>query len=119
MITDNDLELVPDLDLGSDHFLRFTKWAPDDLPGNRQWLGIPEGPLPVVEKYGAIVWHLTSDGKRCEGAITFRNEWSVKHTDGHALWDVESWEPLTVHPSLACQLCGDHGFIRDGKWIKA
>lgn len=26
---------------------------------------------------------------------------------------------LTLRPSLLCGRCGDHGFIRDGKWVPA
>ena len=29
-----------------------------------------------------------------------------------------AYDPLTVAPSLLCA-CGDHGFIRDGKWVPA
>jgi len=34
-------------------------------------------------------------------------------------WTVESWFPLTLSPSILCLRCGDHGFIRDGKWVSA
>ncbi len=38
-------------------------------------------------------------------------------------WAVESWEPLTVSPSLLCTPdkggCGDHGFIKQGRWVLA
>jgi Family of unknown function (DUF6527) len=38
-------------------------------------------------------------------------------------WQVESWEPLTISPSVLCSLdkggCGAHGFIREGKWVPA
>ena len=30
-----------------------------------------------------------------------------------------SRDPLHVEPSILCAACGDHGFIRDGKWVKA
>lgn len=26
---------------------------------------------------------------------------------------------LTLSPSLLCGTCGDHGFVRDGKWVPA
>ena len=28
-------------------------------------------------------------------------------------------EHLTLSPSLLCRTCGNHGFIRDGKWVTA
>ena len=34
-------------------------------------------------------------------------------------WQLVSMEPLHVEPSILCHSCGDHGFIRDGKWIPA
>lgn len=34
-------------------------------------------------------------------------------------WEVLSEEPLTLSPSLACQNCGHHGYIREGKWVPA
>lgn len=34
-------------------------------------------------------------------------------------WNVESWDPLTLSPSIACRNCDHHGFIRNGEWIPA
>jgi hypothetical protein len=34
---------------------------------------------------------------------------------GRPLWQVHSLGPLHLEPSLACT-CGDHGFIRAGRW---
>ena len=45
----------------------------------------------------------------CVGGITF----------GAGGWALESKDPLTVSPSLRCRQCGSHGFIREGKWVKA
>ena len=139
-------ELVPDLDLGDDHYLVWTRWAPDDLPANRAWLGLPDGePLPVVERWGATVRHYRPDGTLCEGGIEFDGPWQRKvhalnaeasRREGRepprwVVWTVECWEPLTVSPSLLCQApildadgkqvgaCGDHGYIRRGQWQRA
>jgi hypothetical protein len=31
-----------------------------------------------------------------------------------------SEEPLTIKPSVLCPIgCGDHGYIRDGRWVTA
>jgi hypothetical protein len=34
-------------------------------------------------------------------------------------WTVQSTDPITLSPSLLCSACGEHGFIRDGKWVPA
>jgi hypothetical protein len=103
-----------DIDLGQEHYLKFSHWAPDDLPANKLLYG---DPLPKVEKWGAIIYHKDSNGNKCQSCITFDGEYQRKYHSG-ALWIVQSWEPLTVAPSLLC-MCGDHGHIRNGKWEKA
>jgi hypothetical protein len=107
------------LDLGHDHTLRFTSWAPDRAL-NPQYDGIPD-----VDRWGAIVSHpngpnpvaATSTG-RCEGAITFDGPVQQQVEPNRPKWTVESWDPLTLSPRLLCG-CGDHGFIRNGRWVPA
>jgi len=79
-----------DIDLGHDHLLRFFNTTEE-------------------KKAGAHVMHVCRDGILCEAGIEFH---------GPHAWTVESWEPLTISPSLLCK-CGDHGFIREGKWVPA
>lgn len=107
-----------ELDLGHDHFLRYFRWAPDDLPANRELYGTP---LPNVEKAGAGVRHKRADnGEWCESAVHFDiPEAILMREDPRRLWQVESWDPLTLSPSLLCRRCGDHGFIRAGRWVPA
>lgn len=112
-----------EIDLGSGHTLRWVGWAPDDLPVNRQNFGIPDGePMPVVEKVGVSISHPSkrTPGEGCSGMIHFDTpevqRWHLAPTQHR--WRVESWEPLTVSPSILCA-CGDHGFIRNGKWVPA
>jgi len=101
----------PDLDLGLDHVLRFTCWKPDRKL-NPQYDGIPD-----VEKVGAIIDHPSKvDGSPCSGTILFESEVTAKIAPNNHRWKVESWEPLTLSPSILCS-CGDHGFIRGGKWV--
>lgn len=109
------------IDLGHDHALRFFEWAPDrDL--NPQYDGIADDP-----KAGAIIEHPRADnGEPCAGSVSFdtptqqalnaRQVELGKH--GHPLWQIESWEPLTISPSVLCS-CGDHGYIREGRWVPA
>ena len=102
-----------DLDLGHDHTLMFTHWAPDRAL-NPQYDGLPD-----VPRIGATVCHLKPDGSPCASGIHFDSEVARRVFPGQTGWTVESWEPLTVSPSLLCLRCGDHGFIREGKWVPA
>jgi hypothetical protein len=100
------------IDLGSGHTLRWLRWAPDDLPANRERYGFP---LPVVERAGAVISHGS-----CEAAVHFEGtQLHEFYRDGKNFWTVVSWEPLTLSPSVLCRKCGDHGFIRDGRWVRA
>lgn len=107
----------PDIDLGSGHYLKFIRWAPDDLPANRELYGVP---LPCVEKAAASILHpAKTETGWCEGMIHFDiPEAILMRQPSHHLWKVESWDLLTLSPSVLCR-CGDHGFIRDGKWVPA
>lgn len=102
--------------LGPNHMAIYTTWSPDrDL--NPQYEGLPD-----VEKWGLIYRHRRPDGRWCEGAITFDGEVQRKVEPNRTnRWAVTSWDPLTLSPSLLCKAdgCGDHGFIREGKWIPA
>jgi hypothetical protein len=94
------------LDLGHGHRLEF--FGPSDGQSR-----------PV----GAIVIHSLGDlGQTCEGGITFATapERYRRLADGteRPSWTVESWEPLTLSPSLLCA-CGDHGWVREGRWVPA
>lgn len=99
------------IDLGDGHAIRYARWSPDrDL--NPQYEGLPD-----VERYAAMVRHSTSTGEPCMGGITFDGEVARRIEPGKPMWSVESWEPLTLSPSLLCS-CGDHGFIRQGRWVR-
>lgn len=34
-------------------------------------------------------------------------------------WVIEVQDPLTLSPSISCTACGNHGFVRGGKWVPA
>ncbi len=66
---------------------------------------------------GMDVEHLTPDGKPCTGWIALDVP-EHERLPVERKWQVESWEPITVSPSLLCG-CGDHGWVRAGKWVPA
>ena len=59
-------------------------------------------------------YHKNSAGNLCCGWVPFQVESEHLTTHGPK-WSVQSYEPLTMHPSLLCN-CGHHGFIRNGRW---
>jgi len=70
--------------------------------------------------YGLRESHDRPDGAgRCEGGLMFDLPGVREAFPGRDLWTVESWEPLTLSPSLLCSVCGHHGFIRNGTWVPA
>lgn len=108
-------------DLGNGVVLAFTEWAPErDI--NPQYADTEE--WPDVERYGASVRF--PDG--CKGHITFNGPVARKHNERAReagrkeapLWDVESWDPLTVTPSIldhgSATCSGHHGYITNGRW---
>jgi len=98
------------IDLGNSHSLEYIQWAPDRRL-NPQWADFPD-----VERFAAIVYHPRPDtGAECFGQITFDVPPADKLVPDAARWQVQSWEPLTISPSLLCD-CGDHGYIRNGRW---
>jgi hypothetical protein len=107
------------IDLGHDHAIKFARWAPDRKL-NPQYADVPD-----CERYSAIVRHRRGpnpipgeDSEWCEGGITFASQTQQRIQPGRPTWTVDSWEPMTFSPSLLCR-CGDHGFIRAGKWVPA
>ena len=92
----------PLIDLGFDHQARIVPFGGDPHSG--------------IDYY-----HKTPDGRECGGFITITDSaWAREFAHGTIeTWDLISKEPLTLSPSLLCRACGDHGFIRDGRWVKA
>ena len=90
-----------DLDLGNQHRLR--------------WVTYADG----MKRFGATIFHpdLKKPVEWCASGIL----WDVLPNDVSPVWQLQGQadEHITVSPSLLCLLCGDHGFIRDGKWVSA
>lgn len=60
---------------------------------------------------GIIEAHRTTAGDLCAGSIYWK-----KVDDQHHVWNLISLEPLTLDPSIQCEACGAHGYIRNGQW---
>lgn len=71
------------------------------------------------ERVGLLESHSGPDGEECSGYVTFDLPKAREVEPEGPFWRVESWEPLTISPSVLCRQCGNHGFIRDGNWIPA
>jgi hypothetical protein len=101
------------VDLGDGHRGRISGWHPDrDL--NPQYDGIPD-----VEEWGMEILHTSPAGSPCAGFVTFDGEVQRQVEPNRPnRWTVESRDPLTLSPSVLCS-CGDHGFIREGRWVRA
>ena len=76
---------------------------------------------PIVGSDGAQVGVMVlhrphhGNGSHGEGRCTSSPFW--KHAERE--WSLDSAEPLTLSPSVLCGTCGDHGFIRGGRWVSA
>lgn len=112
-ITAGDITLEVDLDLGDGHYLEYTHWSPD------RNLNPQYAHLPDKQKISALIYHkITKDGY-CPGQVFFDCQQAREVFPNHPRWKVESEDPLTLSPSILCKICGDHGFIKEGKWKRA
>lgn len=88
------------LDLGNDHVARFAYY---------------EGEIA-----GCNIKHKRKDGADCDGWVPWNGRAWLRSFNGKVEgWDVLSEDPLTLSPSVLCRMCGDHGFVRQGKWVEA
>jgi len=98
-----------ELDFGSGYSGRWIGWYPDrEL--NPQYKDLPDLDRAVLL--------ITCPHGRDSGIPVhppkYNEIFGRKNT-----WTVESWEPLTISPSILRKACGCHGFIREGKWVPA
>lgn len=107
--------MADELDLGSEHRLQFYGWNPSGARGEQsaEW--------PAVERLGALISHpdARDPEHRCEGSLVFDVPGSEHHAAPDDRWTVVSWEPLELAPSVLCPVCGDHGYVRAGRWEAA
>lgn len=116
-MTAADLEFP--LDFGSGVRACWTSWGPDrDL--NPQYADVPD-----VDRFGLIIDHpdARDPSQRHASGITFDGPVQAQVAPNTPRWQVESWEPLTLSPSILCTIekggCGLHGYIRGGLWVPA
>jgi hypothetical protein len=91
-----------DIDLGDGHTLTWTRYQ--------------------GEIEGGIIRHQKSDSPSgfCEAHFSIRgSKFNAQFRQGAAGWDMTGgFESPTLSPSFVCH-CGDHGWICEGKWVKA
>lgn len=92
-----------DIDLGDGHWLRWSTYQ--------------------GERCGGIIRHVMPNERGfCEGAFWLRDSSFIRaHDDGtkRPQWDLTGTEESpTLTPSFQCH-CGDHGFVTEGKWVRA
>lgn len=86
--------------------------------GAMDWHTPPPEWCPAASIGGDVyVWHEPDERNPtvyhwCEPS----RRWAASGTDDH---EVVTADPLTLTPSLLCDTCGLHGFIRDGRWVPA
>lgn len=96
------------IDLGHGHIARFIAFRPNrSIPKNAETFR----DIPDDDRSGLLISH----GAECDSYIGLNPAVNTMS----ACWQVVSWEPLTLSPSLLCMRCGDHGFVREGKWVPA
>src|SRR5690348_15915346 len=81
--------------------------------------------LTLVDWMGEVaacrIAHKRKDGTQCDEWVPFAGRsWARSFEPKQiAAWNVVSDSPLTLSPSIECRVCGDHGFVRGGKWVRA
>lgn len=104
------------IDIGEGHAVRAFGWMPDRAAQ-------PElADLAHVQFAGLTLVHTQSDGSMCVSRIHFAGPHAARAwPEVTNLWQVESWDPLTIRESLQCSApgCTDQGHITGGRWVAA
>lgn len=104
-------ELPETLVLGERRWLEWVTYGTDEVVG-----AIEHHPRARATELGGHLQELDSD---CQGAVFFNVQGVPPSVRDRQLWTVVSWQPLELSPSLHCLTCGNHGWIKGGKWIPA
>lgn len=73
----------------------------------------------AVPTAGCFVYHPdTGAGCGGRGSVMFDKP-GLEAFGSHAKWMLVDEQPLTLEPSILCTVCGDHGYIRQGRWVAA
>lgn len=105
-----------------------TRQAVHDLGGGvsaEWWTFVNDADVYGPGIVGGIVEHhqcKTADGEPYDGMGSVPIDPRVLIGSPH--WTIEagevgSFEGLTLTPSILCRNCGNHGWIRDGRWVPA
>jgi hypothetical protein len=71
------------------------------------------------EPWGIAYEHQKPDGTPCITASWLPFDIRYGEPRDAEGWTLHSLDPLHIEPSVLCRACGDHGFIRDGRWVRA
>jgi hypothetical protein len=68
------------------------------------------------DKAGLLLYHRHADGSVCGGGVMFD---VVGNPTNRPRWQVSSWDPLTLSPSIQDKTCSEglHGHIVNGRWV--
>jgi hypothetical protein len=92
-----------DIEIGDGVTITLVEWT-DPSTGETEIVGLNEA-------------HKDKQGNRCMGWVLFAG---TAYAEGmQPAWTVERANPLTLSPSILCRSCGNHGFIREGRWVSA
>ena len=93
------------------HFDDLKGMAPIDLGDGEHFTG--------WTSHGDLWWVHRCDGDSYRGDAPWR--WAIARIDvtSGTKHELRKRLPIYVGGSILCVACGDHGFINDGKWVKA
>jgi hypothetical protein len=94
-----------------------------DITANRISIG-PGFYIKLADYNGVVVglheWHpdKRNPTRECQGFVFFDVPTEARCEDT-PVWKVQSMAPLTLVESLLCRTCGNHGYIKEGRWVPA
>lgn len=105
------------IDFGSGVIGYRNSWAPDRTL-NPRWAHLADVPWCGLELDHPDA---RDPSKRCDAGLLFDLPEIAEVWPDSPRWQVVTWEPLTLSPSVLCDPekggCGLHGHIREGRWV--